>query len=203
MNKNDLRYIKTHQLIIDTFLKCVDEIGFEKTTVSIICEKALISRKAFYAHFEDKYILLKYIYNDLKEKYIQSLSNELLQQITTYDLRDAVNWNIRNAAKNHDLIRILLKIPNGELREVLIDAVAIYPYHLLLENYEEIAKDVKLQIMFRYMTTAMIGFFEVWLNHFDEITLEEAEELMYELCYSISKQYGEKVLNHPLAKFQY
>lgn len=202
MNKNDLRYKKTQKLIVDTFLNCVDEIGFEKTTISEICNKAMISRRAFYTHFIDKYDVLEYICFDLKQSYIRSLTQELLSEISDINLRNSVKWNIETAYKHKDVIRVLLKVPNNYLKTILIDTIAVYPNNLLFENYDELLQDVKIQISFNYMTTAMIGFFEIWLNHHEEISLEEAIELMYNLCYYPSSLHQDQLKKHPKTKFK-
>ena len=49
------------------------EKEFEEIKVSDICNKALVNRSTFYAHFEDKYELLSTYIGDLKD----SLTHEL------------------------------------------------------------------------------------------------------------------------------
>lgn len=56
--KADRRVIKTRLLLVNTMLDLLREKSFAKITVNDICEKAMISRSTFYAHFEDKYSLL-------------------------------------------------------------------------------------------------------------------------------------------------
>jgi AcrR family transcriptional regulator len=54
----DLRVLKTRKLIRDSFIKLMDEKGFENITVNDISEKAQINRSTFYLHYTDKYELL-------------------------------------------------------------------------------------------------------------------------------------------------
>ena len=54
----DIRIIKTNKAIIKAFADLLIEKDFKKITVQEICEKALVNRGTFYAHFEDKYQLL-------------------------------------------------------------------------------------------------------------------------------------------------
>ena len=88
MNKNDLRYLKTEKNIINSFLECVDDLGFEKTRISDICHKAMISRNTFYAHYEDKYALL----NDI----ISQLEKEMMEKVLKAELSEAVRATIEN-----------------------------------------------------------------------------------------------------------
>lgn len=64
--KTDLRVIKTKKNLYDTILSIMKDKPFEEVKVSDICEKALINRSTFYAHFNDKYELLHSLISDLK-----------------------------------------------------------------------------------------------------------------------------------------
>ena len=72
----------TKRLIADSLKELTKTKTFDKISVKDISEKCDINRQTFYYHFEDKYVLLKWIYeNDLLEKYIKDVSFE--------------NWNTR------------------------------------------------------------------------------------------------------------
>lgn len=64
--KLDLRIQKTKKNIYESFLHLLERNAFENIKVSEICEKAMINRSTFYAHFEDKYCLLDSFIKDLK-----------------------------------------------------------------------------------------------------------------------------------------
>ena len=74
MNKFDLRFQKTEELIINAFLKVAAGSSFEQIRIKDICAVAMISRNAFYAHYADKYELLESICESLKEKMILGLT---------------------------------------------------------------------------------------------------------------------------------
>ncbi len=72
----------TKRAIADSLKLLTKNKAFDKISVKDISEKCGINRQTFYYHFEDKYILLKWIYeNDLLEKYMKDVSFE--------------NWNIK------------------------------------------------------------------------------------------------------------
>lgn len=71
--KVDLRIVKTNKLLYETLLELLKTQTFEEIKVSDICNKALINRSTFYAHFNDKYELVASFINDLRD----SLTNEL------------------------------------------------------------------------------------------------------------------------------
>lgn len=67
--KEDLRVLKTRRAIEDTFLALLREMPFERITVKLIVERAMVNKGTFYRHYLDKY--------DLAEKAAARLLNEL------------------------------------------------------------------------------------------------------------------------------
>ncbi|MDP4153759.1 MAG: TetR/AcrR family transcriptional regulator [Bacillota bacterium] len=66
-SNNDLRVVKTRRLIIDAFVKLLDEKGFKNITVNDISDKAMINRSTFYLHYMDKFDLLQKLVNEAIE----------------------------------------------------------------------------------------------------------------------------------------
>lgn len=92
--KVDLRILKTKKSLYQALLILMKEKTLEEIKVSDICEKALINRSTFYAHFEDKYTLLDALIHDLKENLLKELDK---------------NTNISNSKEYYvELIKILL-----------------------------------------------------------------------------------------------
>ena len=81
--KTDLRIIKTNNTLYDALINLLKEKTFEEIKVSDICQKALVNRSTFYAHFNDKYELFMSLINSLKE----SLQTEL-KSIEETNLKD-------------------------------------------------------------------------------------------------------------------
>ncbi len=52
--KTDLRIIKTHKALTDTFWQMLSEKKFEDITVNELCDRAMVRRATFYKHFADK-----------------------------------------------------------------------------------------------------------------------------------------------------
>ena len=49
--KKDIRYNRTESLILDSFIELANKKSIEFISVTDICNKAKISRNAFYAHY--------------------------------------------------------------------------------------------------------------------------------------------------------
>lgn len=75
MSETDLRILKTVDGIKESFLQCLEEVGFQNLTVKNITEKARINRSTFYAHYKDKY--------DLRDKYVDSILEDFVLNLET------------------------------------------------------------------------------------------------------------------------
>lgn len=197
MNKNDLRYLKTEKIIRESFLRVIDKKGFDKATIMDICEDAMISRNTFYVHYLDKYDLLDHIYLDLKQELIESLSTHIIDTLKILDLYESAKWCVTEAYKNRELIRILLKSSRSDFRDLLLEIFSRIPARKIFLNYDEFAYKTEYEIICTYTGDAMLGFFEVWFNNYQDISLEHAINLMYELVQQPAKLYMKKLYSDP------
>ena len=58
--ENSAKVMQTKRVLANQLIVLLERKSFKKITVNDICEGALVSRSAFYLHFEDKYHLLRY-----------------------------------------------------------------------------------------------------------------------------------------------
>ncbi len=73
MDNSDVRVVKTKRKVYEAMLLLMKDKTFEEIRVSDICEKAGINRSTFYAHFDDKYVLLDRLIKELREKLEEEL----------------------------------------------------------------------------------------------------------------------------------
>ena len=80
VNKNDLRYIKTDDLIRSTYLTCRKE-GMKNLNVTTLCRLARINKSTFYVHYES----LEQLHRQLCAQTIRELMQALphLQDLFT------------------------------------------------------------------------------------------------------------------------
>lgn len=72
--KTDLRILKTHKALYDTFLQMLNEKPFDEITVNELCERALVRRATFYKHFADKYDFFSFFIRKTRDSFIQTLA---------------------------------------------------------------------------------------------------------------------------------
>ena len=52
--KEDLRVVRTRKLLCKALFELLEEVPFDKISVTDICDKAMVHRATFYNHFESK-----------------------------------------------------------------------------------------------------------------------------------------------------
>lgn len=60
----NVRVRRTRKLLRDALIELIEERGFERVTVAEICERAMVSRAAFYRNHRDKYQLVELIFDE-------------------------------------------------------------------------------------------------------------------------------------------
>lgn len=182
MNKNDLRYIKTEELIISSFIDCVNTNSFEQTTVSMICERARISRHSFYTHYTDKYALLDKLYQELEEKFNQSIDDNILLDTKMKNFYPACHRAVNDFIKNKDLIIPLLKCSRHRVMEIYERIYIDVPTALFIDQYEQKMKNPKLQLTKKFLLNGLLGYLEDYLLYYSKIDKESFVNHLYRLC---------------------
>ena len=107
--KEDLRIKKTYKALINSLIILLGHRNFGQITVNDLCEKAQISRAAFYTHFNDKYDLLRY--------WLKNLKPEIIKKEYTYkQLEESINIYIQDNSK---IIKNLVENANNETLDIL------------------------------------------------------------------------------------
>src|ERR671933_2884807 len=60
----NLRARRTQKLLREALIELIEERGFDALTVGELTERALVSRAAFYRHYQDKYALVEQIFEE-------------------------------------------------------------------------------------------------------------------------------------------
>lgn len=107
--KEDPRITKTKSALTNSLSHLLRRRSFDRITVNDLCEEALLSRATFYAHFKDKYDLLRY--------WFTILHSELVHEGDTYsEMEERVNHFVRKHEKS---IKNMLEDADGETLDLL------------------------------------------------------------------------------------
>lgn len=182
MNQNDLRYIKTDELIRKSFINCVNKYGFEKTKITMICDSANIGRKTFYLHYLDKYNLLDTLFNEFHTILSESLKNASKKENHKKIIEFYVEKYFDCIEDNRENFLFLAKCSKEKMEKVLGDIIVEEPLRELFPNNEKPFDEIKTQLDIHYMFSAIMGFTEFWLKNIDKISKEETISEYLKLC---------------------
>ncbi len=123
--KEDLRVIRTRKLLSSTLLEMMEEESIEKISVIDLCTKAMVNRATFYAHFEDKYHLLSYALEELKDKVYARFTKEFYAETPRDVIRGVLFMAVSYLAdKQSDVSRIVKFNRNERVMRTLTDSIA-------------------------------------------------------------------------------
>ena len=69
-----------------------------------------------------------------------------------------------------------------EMKTVLYNVFMNHPIDILMKDYHCNLDNIKIKLNQTYIADAWIGYLEVWLNHYDEISMNDAIDFMVKLC---------------------
>jgi AcrR family transcriptional regulator len=120
----DLRIMKTKKNLYESLLYLMKEQVFETIKVADICQKAMINRSTFYAHFEDKYALLNSLILDLKEGLKEELEkNHKITNSKEYYL-ECLSLLLNHLEEHHDMyFPLILNNRNGIAMDMIYETV--------------------------------------------------------------------------------
>ncbi|MBQ6877092.1 MAG: TetR/AcrR family transcriptional regulator [Oscillospiraceae bacterium] len=194
MNRDDLRFQKTEENIKSTFIRCVDEKGFDKTRVADICKMAKISRNTFYVHYEDKYELMKAIYDDFERDIAKQFTYSMQKDFFEMNLESSIDWCINAISEHKDILKTLLKCSKAEFSDITKKIFFDKRFKEMTTSFKQRQNTVDAKLREAYISEAFAGFIEVWLNNYDKISEAEVKKILVEMCSAPVKSFSDNVL---------
>ncbi|RHW32743.1 TetR/AcrR family transcriptional regulator [Lysinibacillus yapensis] len=177
---------KTKQEIKKAFLELVEEIGFSNVSVKKIAEQAGINRGTFYLHFVDKF--------DVMEQIQEELLKDLHARIELIAPKDVFKA-IHEGQHYPPLLAIYQFVHDyaHELRVLLGDQgdpsfarkiKQIFGNTLIAQltevSYEGNDEEFR-NYLFAFLTSAILGIIQEWLNDYEGKTVEDMAKIHYKL----------------------
>lgn len=118
---------RTKHMLSEALLRLVEKRSFRKISVGDICHEAMVSRSAFYSHFEDKYELLSFCVAETLRMRADAGKNRTLEE-QFVDLLTGVQENRRT------LYNIFMADLSPELMDIFQKTLASATVESLLEH---------------------------------------------------------------------
>ena len=122
----DLRIKKTQRALVSAMFHLLESQKFGKITVNDLCTEAMISRTAFYSHFEDKYALLKFCIQMMKQRLFEEIEDKTLHNLIKKVLENTIEnvkpiKNLLLAGQDVELVEMMRKSFQDDLERHLND----------------------------------------------------------------------------------
>lgn len=151
--------MENRDIILENARHLICDNGFNKVTVKMICEKSKISRKTFYAFYQDKYDILEQI---LIKDVINELDN-LIDKFGKIELNRPIILEAmyQRIYENRKFYRKIVKTQAG-------DAMEVYLLHHLIKINHKIFIDAQMDDMEReyatyFYASAQIMLIKKWI----------------------------------------
>lgn len=174
MNKKDLRVVKTRNTLYDALLSLMKEKTFEEIKVSDICNKALINRSTFYAHYTDKYELLADCIQTLKKSLTEELEkNPNISNTKEYYLEMIKLFLDHIERQREEYLAIMINNRNSITMDILYDVIdQDIIFHISKDETLE-KQTVPESIIAKFYLGAVVSLALEWLKDYKKYTKEE------------------------------
>lgn len=173
MEKNDLRVIKTKNILYSTLLELMKEKQFEEIKVSDICSHALINRSTFYSHYNDKYELLEEYINTLKDSLIGELSkNKNINNTKQYYIELIKLFFNHIDEKRNIYISAMINNRNSITMDIIYD-VLNHEVTKRLNDIEFKNKTIPVEIISKFYLGAVFNVGIEWLKNENKYSKED------------------------------
>ena len=174
MDKTDLRIVKTKNALFNALIELMKDKQFEEIKVSDICNKALVNRSTFYAHYEDKYELLSDCINNLKEGLTTELNkNKNISSTKEYYI-EMIKLFLDHIESRKDIyLAIAINNRNSILNDIIYDVID-HDIISKLENDDKINNDkVPNSIIAKFYLGAVVNIGITWIQNINKYTKED------------------------------
>lgn len=186
-NNTDLRIARTKELILDALIDLIDEKSLDAITVRDITNKAGINRGTFYAHYQDKFDLVRTYEDEIMAEIATIAKQSILEYISTANPEDltilpqAVTL-FECFHKNGEFLRVILS-PKGDLS--FQTRLKDFVWDKLFSNdaedaiYREGTLLVPGEYLAAYISSAHLGVIQQWLNNGKQESPEEMARILF------------------------
>ena len=186
MNFTDLRILKTQERLQNALLELLEEKELKAVTVKEICDKAGISRNAFYQHYGYK----EELYDQMVARATERIRDSLAPIIP--DVSHLRHDTVASYAKHimdgisevRELIYVMLKGDDGKFLRQLTDLIFGQLLTCAL-SFFDVTDSKELRLYYEFLSAGMAAFIIKWVLE-ENLTENEATALLAEILHQIS-----------------
>lgn len=186
MNFTDLRILRTQEQFQNALLELLETKELKEITVKEICDKANMSRNAFYQHYGYKEDLYDQMVAKATERIRESLT-PIIPDISMLE-QDTISLYAKGiidaVTEVHDLIYVMLKSDGGMFMRQLTDLI----FGQFLTNalpFFNIEDSEELRLYYEFLSAGISAFIIKWILD-DNVSEEKALVLLTDILLQTS-----------------
>lgn len=161
----DLRQRKTRKLLVEALAQLLMERPFQELSVVDICHRAMVHRTTFYAHFNDKQELLRYMIRELERECVATCLPQDPERGPREYLLTAARNVFQFFAQRQVLYRACLNSGADIQADTLETCAADELCRLLSEpRFRAASPQVDPRVAAHFYTGAMLALIRWWLS---------------------------------------
>ena len=169
---------KTKRAFERALVELSKEYPFNKITVKMLCERAEMSRNAFYFHYEDINGLLKSIEDSLAAE-AESLLGSLTEIGFPKNVYATVEGLINLFDENRDTCSMLFdKSFSESFTQRMSKLFCDFNYQYFVDYHGE-SKKVRFEFFYTFISSGFYGLLSHWLDNPDMMTKNEVTAMVY------------------------
>ena len=181
MNFTDLRILRTQEQFQNALLELLGTKELKEITVKEICDKANMSRNAFYQHYGYKEDLYDQMVAKATERIRESLAPIIpdISHLKKDTIQAYAKGIIDAVTEVHDLIYVMLKSDDGMFMRQLTDLI----FGQFLTNalpFFDIEDSEELRLYYEFLSAGISAFIIKWILD-DSVSEEKALLLLTEI----------------------
>lgn len=179
--KEDLRIVKTRNLLYRSLIKLMRDKSFEEIKVADICSDALINRSTFYSHYDDKYELLLDFVNTLKTNLLNDLEqNDHIVNTKGYYL-EMIRLIFEHIDSEKDIYYSIMMSNRSSIIVDILTDVAVRDINKRVEIDNIHKGNVPTDILVKFYLGAVFSVGMEWLRSRNKYTKQEILDYLSEL----------------------
>lgn len=169
--KEDLRIVRTRKHLSTTIIDMMQTRSLDKISVIDICKEAIVNRATFYAHFEDKYHLLSYALEELKDDMYSSLNQDFNTDNSMDNMLEIAHATF-NFVKDHKgkIANMLTYNRNEKVIQTIKDSLSRTVKQRLQKHHTTYPANVPLTITSVAYAGALVDLCLWYLDNSDKFT---------------------------------
>jgi len=179
--KDDLRVIKTKNVLMEALSKLLEHKKFTQITVHDLCDEALISRATFYSHFSDKY--------DFLNQWLIYMKSETINNVGSN--KDIVKCISDLIDRNSNAIKNLLKDANSETAGLLCGFL-LSLLDISADQVDGVQVNLKYIVLSKFFCGGLINYLQWQVESKFQGDLDIMNAHLYNLLTALLKWYSEK-----------